>query len=126
MQEANIRAFIGKLSMDISPRPTYCERSASEALLAAESFVTSMRNEDVFSRIPPYALLVEPVLTPRFVPSCSDDLLVGLGELAKRLNVRVQSHLAEARDEIDWVKKERGIGDVEVFERVCVLLFVDE
>lgn len=38
--------------------------------------------------------------------------------MAKREGVRIQSHMSEARDQVDWVKETRGTGDVEVFERV--------
>ena len=42
--------------------------------------------------------LVEPVITPRFTPACTDALLEGLGELAESTGVRVQTHCAES----DW------------------------
>jgi guanine deaminase len=45
-------------------------------------------------------------ITPRFVPSCSDAQLRGAGELAARYpDVWVQSHVAENRDEIAWVRE---------------------
>lgn len=45
-------------------------------------------------------------ITPRFVPSCSDAQLAGAGELAARYpDVWVQSHVAENKDEIAWVRQ---------------------
>ena len=44
MQEAGIRAFIGKLSMDVSSRPTYKEPSAQEAIASAISFNQKMQS----------------------------------------------------------------------------------
>ncbi len=45
-------------------------------------------------------------ITPRFVPTCSDAQLRGAGELAARHpGVWVQSHVAENRDEIAWVRQ---------------------
>lgn len=70
------------------------------------------------SHLPPTQRLVEPVLTPRFVPTCSDDLLSGLGQLSDQLDLRIQSHLAEARDQVDWVLRERGMQDIDVFDKV--------
>ena len=32
--------------------------------------------------------LVLPIVTPRFAPSCDKELMVGLGEIAKKYNVR--------------------------------------
>ena len=116
MQNAGLRGLVGKLSMDISTRPTYTEHTSTEAIVAASSFLDRMAA--LTADLPPHMRLVEPVLTPRFVPTCSDALLHGLGELAARTGVRVQSHLAEARDEVDWVRSERGVDDIDVFDKV--------
>ena len=48
---------------------------------------------------------VTPIITPRFVPSCSDKMLTALGQYAKETGLPVQSHLSENRSEIDWVKE---------------------
>ncbi|KAI0061692.1 Metallo-dependent hydrolase [Artomyces pyxidatus] len=119
MQDVGIRAFVGKVSMDISSRPTYKEHTASAALATAEAFVD--RANALRAPLEPHRRLVEPVLTPRFVPACSDALLNGLGELATRTGARIQSHLAEARDEVDLVKADRGVDDFEVFDRSKLL-----
>ncbi|KAJ7505142.1 hypothetical protein B0H11DRAFT_1977026 [Mycena galericulata] len=119
MQAAGLRAFVGKLSMDISSRPSYIEPSAQDSLKAAHSFVEKCR--DLTSSLPPHERLVEPVLTPRFVPTCSDELLVGLGKLSARENIKIQSHLAEAHDQVEFVRNERGIDDIQVFERSGLL-----
>jgi len=116
MQAAGLRAFVGKLSMDISSRPSYVEASARESLSAAESFVKNCHA--LSSHLPEHRRLVEPVITPRFVPSCSDDLLAGLGAMSEAKSLRIQSHLAEAHDQIEWVKRERGVDDIEIFDRV--------
>lgn len=120
MQTMGLRAFVGKLSMDISSRPSYVEASAHDALSSAESFVNKCRA--LVSHQPVHMRLVEPVITPRFVPTCSDDLLWGLGEIAERQSLRIQSHLAEAHDQVEWVRSERGIDDIEVFEKVSCLM----
>lgn len=49
--------------------------------------------------------LVRPIITPRFVPSCSDKMLSALGQYAAETGLPVQSHLSENRSEIDWVKE---------------------
>ncbi|TDL29740.1 Metallo-dependent hydrolase [Rickenella mellea] len=115
MQLAGIRAFIGKLSMDQSSRATYVEASTQDALSSAKSFAERCRN--MVSSLPVHERLIEPVLTPRFVPTCSDELLSCLGNLAESSSLRIQSHLAEARDQVDWVKKERGVDDIDVFDK---------
>lgn len=115
MLNAGIRAFVGKLSMDISSRPTYVEASADEAIHAARSFIN--HTQELVSALPTHERLVEPVITPRFVPTCSDALLHGLGALAKETGVRVQSHLSEARDQLDYVRQTREMSDIDIFDQ---------
>ena len=47
--------------------------------------------------------LVRPIITPRFVPSCTPELLSACGELANKYQLPVQSHLSENTSEIAWV-----------------------
>ncbi|KAG2744092.1 Metallo-dependent hydrolase, partial [Suillus brevipes Sb2] len=69
----------------------------------------------------PHRRLIEPVITPRFVPTCSDELLQGLGKLARDKGVRIQSHLAEAHEEVQWVLSERHKDDIDVFDNFDLL-----
>lgn len=88
------RALIGKVAMDDPDNcpPYYRDDSAQAGLDATRRFITELRQmagEDP---------LVLPVVTPRFIPSCSDELLAGLGALAKELDCHVQTHCSES----DW------------------------
>ncbi len=47
---------------------------------------------------------LKPILTPRFTPSCTDELMAWLGDLAEKRGLYVQSHLSENKSEIAWVK----------------------
>ncbi|EDR13170.1 uncharacterized protein LACBIDRAFT_188306 [Laccaria bicolor S238N-H82] len=115
MQSAGVRAFVGKLSMDTSSRPTYVEASAEASLSSAKSFVHKCRH--MMEQLPPHQRRIEPVLTPRFVPTCSDELLGSLGDLSRLESLRVQSHLAEAHDQVEWVRSVRGAEDIDIFDR---------
>jgi len=42
-------------------------------------------------------------LTPRFVPTCTRELLSGLGQIMRSHRVLAQSHVAENLDEVAWV-----------------------
>ena len=44
--------------------------------------------------------LVQPVITPRFIPTCTPELLEGLGALARKYDCHIQSHLSESHDEM--------------------------
>jgi guanine deaminase len=125
MQSAGIRVFVGKLSMDIditapeSLTKTLVEISASKSLDAARAFVQRCR--EIGADLPKSQRLVEPVLIPRFMPTCTDELLAGLGEVSESGRIKVQSHLAEAKDQVEWVRTERGIEDINVFEKVSTV-----
>jgi len=122
LQSAGIRGFVGKLSMDISSRPSYIEPSAAASLENARRFVKNVRES--VAHLDPHRQLVQPVLTPRFVPTCTDELLNGLGQLAQEGSLMIQSHLAEAHDQVKWVKEERGEEDIKIFERVLFLTWI--
>ncbi|KAJ1569761.1 hypothetical protein HK405_004490 [Cladochytrium tenue] len=132
---AGLRGFVGKVSMDASANAEYVEKSSHDAAEAARLFVTELRR-----KAPEWAAemaavhgagddapdpdLVQPVLTPRFVPTCSDDLLVALRRLSDELGgVLVQSHLCESADQIALVREIRQGRDDEAVFRAAGLLF---
>jgi len=96
MEETGLKSMVGKVNMD---------RNAPDYL--RESSVLSAVNEtkDWLDRSVGKYRNVQPVLTPRFTPSCTDDLMEQIGKLREQYDLPVQSHLSENRDEIAWVKK---------------------
>lgn len=90
-----IGAYIGKVNMD---------RNSCEAL--CENTLDSINDTlDIIEEYNNKSDMVKPIITPRFVPTCSDDLLESLGNLALKYNLPVQSHLSENIGEINWVKE---------------------
>jgi len=65
--------------------------------------------------------LVHPIITPRFVPACSEDLLRGLGDLAEKYGVRVQTHCSESDWEHEHVLERFGVSDTQMLHQ-CGLL----
>lgn len=49
--------------------------------------------------------LVAPIVTPRFVPTCSDEMMSALGRYARQYDLPVQSHLSENPSEVEWVRQ---------------------
>ncbi|NXE28081.1 GUAD deaminase, partial [Ardeotis kori] len=47
---------------------------------------------------------VQPIITPRFGPSCTEDLLCALGSLAQAHDLHVQSHISENEEELKLVE----------------------
>jgi guanine deaminase len=66
------------------PIPDYIEATAS-SLSSTRTFIEEMRR--FVAHLPPHAQIVQPVVTPRLVPTCSLELLKGLAELAKEEDV---------------------------------------
>ncbi len=64
---------------------------------------------------------MEPILTPRFVPACTDGLLAGLGELAESTGVRVQTHCSESDWEHGYALDRFGVSDTEALDRFGLL-----
>lgn len=93
--EAGLGAFVGKVNMDRNSPDFYIEDSA-QSLKDTEEMLKAYADKSP---------IVKPIVTPRFVPSCTAGLMDKLGSLAKEYNVPVQSHLSENKGEIAWVKE---------------------
>lgn len=53
--------------------------------------------------IDPKGELVQPILTPRFAPACTREMLAALGTLAKKGDLHVQTHISENKGEVELV-----------------------
>lgn len=87
--------------MDINSPADYVE-TTEESLTATRKFILDMRR--LVQGKPEHERLVEPVITPRFVPTCSGELLQGLSDLAMLSGCRVQSHLSESAAQVQLSK----------------------
>ncbi len=87
------RALVGKVVMDLAESCPDYYRDASPAAAIADS-----RAVIETIRALPGNDRVLPVITPRFIPSCTDEALEGLGRLAAECGCHVQTHCSES----DW------------------------
>ena len=92
--EAGLGAYIGRVNMDMDAPDSLREPSAEFS--AEETLRWIERTAEQYE-------LVKPILTPRFVLSCSRELLERLSAIEERLRLPVQSHLSENLDEIGVV-----------------------
>lgn len=89
------RGFIGKVAMD-NPEQTpanYRDANSAAALQGTEDFIKFIADLNHQA-----AVQLTPVITPRFVPSCTAETLAGLGKLAQQYALPIQSHCSES----DW------------------------
>ena len=94
-QRQQLRMIAGKVLMDQNS-PEGVRDDTEQSLLDTEALIKRWHGVDRLG----YAV------TPRFVPSCSEAQLHGAGELAAKYpEVWIQSHVAENKDEIAWVRR---------------------
>lgn len=94
INEKGLGAYVGKVNMNINS-PDYLIESTQESIHETEEWISEFK--DKYEN-------VKPIITPRFVPSCSSELLSALGKIALKNNLPVQSHLSENVSEIELVK----------------------
>ena len=95
-QEAGMGALVGKVGMDRNC-PEELKESVEEMVKGYESLIHSQCSDA--------QSLVRPIITPRFIPSCTPEMLRACGELAAKYHLHVQSHLSENKDEVALVQK---------------------
>lgn len=89
------RGLVGKVVMDDPEQnPDYYRDANTQSALAdTEEFIIAVNELAKSTKQGVY-----PVVTPRFIPSCTDEALKGLGELATKYDTHIQSHCSES----DW------------------------
>lgn len=91
LEKAGIGGYVGKVNMDRASGE--CQEQTDESMRETLRWLTQSKR---FTRI-------RPILTPRFTPSCSNELMDWLGDVAAEQGVFVQSHLSENKREIELV-----------------------
>lgn len=94
LKKKRMPCFVGKVNMDRNAPDYLCE-TADASLNATQAFIDSLKDAET----------VAPIITPRFVPSCTPTLMSGLGKIVASQHLPVQSHLSETKKEIAWVKE---------------------
>lgn len=97
LEKSGICAFVGKVNMDRNSPDFLREQSADESLANTKEWLRQVKKKEYHS--------VKPMLTPRFIPSCTDALMEGLKQIQAEWGLPVQSHLSENQGEISWVKE---------------------
>ncbi len=105
LEATGLKCMVGKVNMDRNSPEYICESGAG----SIENTKKWLRESaDKYKNI-------RPILTPRFLPACSDWLLKELSHIRKEYGCPVQSHLSENIAEVEWVKalfpKARNYGD---------------
>ena len=94
LENSGLKCFVGKVNMDRNS-PENLVESTDESVESTKEWldICKGRYKNTF-----------PIITPRFIPSCSDKLLRELGKI-RGSEYGLQSHLSENPKELEWVKE---------------------
>ena len=96
MEKTGLDTMIGKVNMDRNC-PDYIIEETEESAGETLEWIRDVLHRKYQN--------TRPILTPRFTPSCTDELMEELKKLQMRYGLPLQSHLSENQGEIAWVKE---------------------
>ena len=96
LEKSGLRTLVGKVNMDRNA-PDYLTEASADA--SAEDTVEWIKDCRKRYRN------TKPILTPRFIPTCTDVLMENLKKIQMRYGLPVQSHLSENVSEVKWVQE---------------------
>ena len=94
LERAGVTGYVGKVNMDRNGLPGKLQETTEESVRETLRWLDGCHFEHV-----------KPIITPRFTPSCTNELMTQLGKLANERGLYVQSHLSENTNEIAWVRE---------------------
>jgi len=96
LEQTGLKTMVGKVNMDRNSPDILREQDANRS--AEDTVIWLEENLDRYQN-------VKPILTPRFIPSCTDELMARLKQIQAAYQLPVQSHLSENPGEIGWVQE---------------------
>jgi 5-methylthioadenosine/S-adenosylhomocysteine deaminase len=111
IEESGMRALSGKVMMDHGTEVPLALQEQTESSLKQSVDLLERWHGAANGRIQ-YAFC------PRFVVSCTEELLVGVRDLSERYKVKVHTHASENLDEIALVEAERGKRNVVYLDHI--------
>jgi guanine deaminase len=96
IEASGINALVGKVNMDRNSPDYLCEKSPIQSAADTRRWIKNTAGK---------YKNVKPILTPRFIPACTDELMKELSAIQKEYNLPLQSHLSENLKEIAFVKE---------------------
>lgn len=96
LEESGLVTLVGKVNMDRASPDDLREESADSSARETRAWLESTAGK--YTR-------TGAILTPRFIPSCTDELMTRLEELQREYRLPIQSHLSENAGEVAWVQE---------------------
>lgn len=106
LEASGMVTMVGKVNMDRNS-PDILKEKTEESVESTVEWLEKIKKKKYQNTYP--------ILTPRFTPSCTDELMEKLKRIQIKYNLPMQSHLSENPNEIKWVKElcpwSKGYGD---------------
>ncbi|MDO5028108.1 MAG: amidohydrolase family protein [Bacillota bacterium] len=96
MEESGLISYVGRVNMDRNGGADLEEDSAEDSVNTTLAWLEAVKAKGYERTFP--------IITPRFIPSCSDQLMDSLSKIRSSYKLPVQSHLSENQGEILWVQ----------------------
>eukprot|EP00878_Enallax_costatus_P005576 GHUV01005849.1.p1 GENE.GHUV01005849.1~~GHUV01005849.1.p1 ORF type:complete len:308 (+),score=28.16 GHUV01005849.1:266-1189(+) len=97
LKQEGQRAVLGKVCMDQHSPDYYVEQDTAASIQGARDVAQYIKDLQC-SRL-------SAAVVPRFIPTCSQELLSGLGQLAAEMDLHIHSHISESRDQVEFSKQ---------------------
>jgi cytosine/adenosine deaminase-related metal-dependent hydrolase len=111
VQESGIRASVGKCLMDHPTQtPVHLREKTEDALKEAFSLYDRWHGKENDRIRISYA--------PRFVISCTEELLKAVGQKAKEQQALIHTHASENQKEVELVRQQHHCENIEYFDRI--------
>ncbi|UJF35914.1 5'-deoxyadenosine deaminase [Paenibacillus hexagrammi] len=111
MSESGIRALSGKVMMDYgSEVPSILREDTNKSVEESVKLLEKWHNHDNGR--------LQYAFCPRFVISCTEELLVQVRDLSAQYQVKVHTHASENEKEIELVEAQRGMRNIVYLEHI--------
>lgn len=96
LEKSGLATMVGKVNMDRNSPDDLREESFQTSAEETKKWLETVYQKEYQN--------TKPILTPRFTPSCSDELMKELKKIQNAYQLPMQSHLSENPSEGEWVK----------------------
>jgi 5-methylthioadenosine/S-adenosylhomocysteine deaminase len=109
--ESGIRALSGKVMMDKGAEvPLLLREDTNKSIQQSVDLLEKWHGRDDGR--------IQYAFSPRFVVSCTEDLLVQVRDLSRKYQVKVHTHASENQGEIELVEQEKGMRNVVYLDHI--------
>lgn len=111
MEESGIRCLAGKVMMDMGDDlPALLREDTTKSIQESVDLLEKWHQHDNGR--------IQYAFCPRFVVSCTEEMLTAVRDLSKQYNVKVHTHASENRGEIEIVEMQRGMRNVVYLDHI--------